>query len=103
MGGKIPESIRRDVIRQWLEGLPRQQIAKDNHIGTGTVSEIIKALTLNNTQLGLICIKQNTDPPIRIASSLEKKNGNHFEPTLLRYFCNRCKYSSRRDAYCCYR
>ena len=30
------------MIRQWLDGLPRQKIARDNQIGTGTVSEIIK-------------------------------------------------------------
>jgi hypothetical protein len=41
MGGKIPESIRRKVLRQWLEGYTRLQIARDNQIGTGTVSEII--------------------------------------------------------------
>jgi hypothetical protein len=44
MGGKIPEPIRRKVIRQWLDGLSRQQIARDNQIGTGTVSEIIKEI-----------------------------------------------------------
>jgi hypothetical protein len=44
MGGKIPEPIRRKVLRQWLEGTPRRQIARDNQIGTGTVSEIIKAI-----------------------------------------------------------
>ena len=44
MGGKIPEPIRRKVLRQWLEGTPRRQIAIDNQIGTGTVSEIIKAI-----------------------------------------------------------
>jgi len=42
MGGKIPVSIRRKVLRQWLEGYIRLQIARDNQIGTGTVSEIIK-------------------------------------------------------------
>ena len=44
MGRKIPEPIRRKVLREWLEGHPRQQIAIDNQIGTGTVSEIIKAI-----------------------------------------------------------
>lgn len=43
MGEKIPEPIRRNVLREWLEGLPRRQIARDNQIGTGTVSEIVKA------------------------------------------------------------
>jgi hypothetical protein len=42
MGGKIPSTIRRQVITQWLYGFSRDQIAKANQIGAGTVSEIIK-------------------------------------------------------------
>jgi hypothetical protein len=42
MGGKIPNTIRRQVITQWLYGFSRDQIAKANQIGAGTVSEIIK-------------------------------------------------------------
>ncbi|MGC2569953.1 MAG: hypothetical protein WA364_00465 [Candidatus Nitrosopolaris sp.] len=44
MGRKVPEPIRRKVLREWLEGIPRRQIATDNQIGTGTVSEIIKTI-----------------------------------------------------------
>ncbi len=44
MGRKIPDPIRRKVLIEWLEGTPRQQIARDNQIGTGTVSEIIQAI-----------------------------------------------------------
>jgi hypothetical protein len=40
--GKVPFRIRKQVIRQWLSGEPRDQIAKDNEIGNGTVSAIIK-------------------------------------------------------------
>ena len=42
MGRKIPEPIRAEVMSQWLRGMTRDQIAKDNIIATGTVSEIIK-------------------------------------------------------------
>jgi hypothetical protein len=42
MGGNIPFTIRRHVIKQWLNGDSRDQIAKDNDIGAGTVSAIIK-------------------------------------------------------------
>ncbi|HEY6885069.1 MAG TPA: hypothetical protein VI278_13630 [Nitrososphaeraceae archaeon] len=42
MGGKVPFRIRKQVIRQWLSGEPRDQIAKDNEIGNGTVSAIVK-------------------------------------------------------------
>ncbi len=39
---KIPKSIRERVLRQWLQGMSRDQIAKDNDIGAGTVTAIIK-------------------------------------------------------------
>jgi hypothetical protein len=39
---KIPKSIRERVIKQWLQAMSRDQIAKDNDIGAGTVSSIIK-------------------------------------------------------------
>jgi hypothetical protein len=42
MPGKIPKLIRERVINQWLLGTSRDQIAKDNDIGAGTVSAIIK-------------------------------------------------------------
>ena len=42
MGGKIPTTITKRVITQWLYGFPRDQIAKANQIGAGTVSAIIK-------------------------------------------------------------
>jgi hypothetical protein len=42
MGGKIPTTITKRVITQWLYGFPRDQIAKANQIGAGTVCAIIK-------------------------------------------------------------
>lgn len=42
MGGRVPITIRRQVIKQWLNGHSRDQIAKDNDIGAGTVTTIIK-------------------------------------------------------------
>ena len=42
MEAKIPKSIREQVIKQWLQGTSRDQIAKDNDIGAETVSSIIK-------------------------------------------------------------
>jgi hypothetical protein len=41
LGGKIPKNIKEKVIRQWLQGRTRETIAKENDIGTGTVSAII--------------------------------------------------------------
>jgi transcriptional regulator with XRE-family HTH domain len=42
MPAKIPKSIRERVIKQWLQGMSRDQIAKNNDIGAGTVNAIIK-------------------------------------------------------------
>jgi hypothetical protein len=42
LGLTIPPTIRARVIKQWLSGYPRDQIAKDNQIGAGTVSSIVK-------------------------------------------------------------
>jgi hypothetical protein len=42
MGGKIPRNIKEKVIRQWLDGLTRESIAKENDIGAGTVTGIIQ-------------------------------------------------------------
>ncbi|MFL6340648.1 MAG: hypothetical protein ACJ72U_03770, partial [Nitrososphaeraceae archaeon] len=41
MPAPLDEQIRRKVIQQWFNGLPRDKIAEDNNIGTGSVSSII--------------------------------------------------------------
>jgi transposase len=42
MPAKIPKPIREQVIKQWLQGMSRDEIVKYNDIGAGTVSAIIK-------------------------------------------------------------
>lgn len=42
MGGTIPYSVKNNVLNQWLSGISRDQIAKNNEIGAGTVSSIIE-------------------------------------------------------------
>jgi hypothetical protein len=42
MPASIPSDIKNEVIREWLAGMPRDRIAKQKTIGTGTVSSIIK-------------------------------------------------------------
>ncbi|MBV9176736.1 MAG: hypothetical protein JO297_06835 [Nitrososphaeraceae archaeon] len=42
MGGNILRPMKVDVLRKWLQGKSRDQIAKEEGIGTGTVSSIIK-------------------------------------------------------------
>jgi hypothetical protein len=58
MGRRIPEPIRRKVLREWLEGLPRQQIAKDNQIGEGTVSEIIKTIKEKDSEARIDVLRE---------------------------------------------
>src|SRR3982751_1500257 len=41
MPAAIDEHIRRKVIQQWFNGLPRDKIAAENNIGAGTVSSIV--------------------------------------------------------------
>jgi hypothetical protein len=41
MGGNIPRPIKIKVIKEWLQGKSRDQIAKEEGIGNGTVSSII--------------------------------------------------------------
>ncbi len=42
MGGKIPRNIKIRVIRHWLNGLTREEIAKREDIGAGTVTGIVQ-------------------------------------------------------------
>jgi hypothetical protein len=42
MVGKIPQPIKLEVIKKWLKGYWRDQIAKDTEIGAGTVTGIIR-------------------------------------------------------------
>ena len=42
MGSKIPKPIKIEVIRKWLQGKSRDQIASEVQIGAGTVSGIVK-------------------------------------------------------------
>jgi transcriptional regulator with XRE-family HTH domain len=84
MGSKIPREIRLEVIRKWLEGKTRDQIAHELEIGAGTVSDIVKeyrrgdlnadllrevALNLKNMGLGI----QSFAPLVRLREVLEQK------------------------------
>jgi vacuolar-type H+-ATPase subunit I/STV1 len=86
MGSAIPRSIRKNVLRNWLLGLPRAQIAKECEIGAGTVSIIIKEYKENDSELDTIrelavkLKKENLDSSsfssaVRLRKILEKKKG----------------------------
>ena len=54
MGPRIPDPIRKRVAQQWVEGVSRDKIAKDNQIGTGTVNRIIREFKDNGFDLDLV-------------------------------------------------
>lgn len=54
MGGKIPQPVRLEVIRKWLQGYSRDEIAKDTGIGAGTVSGIIQRCRQNDPDFDLL-------------------------------------------------
>ena len=37
----VPETTKKNVIRHWLEGIPRDEIASNNGISVGMVSAFI--------------------------------------------------------------
>ena len=65
MGSRIPNPIRNRVAQQWVMGVSRDIIAKDNQISTGTVSTIIHGFK----DYGFIF------DPLREAALLLKKEG----------------------------
>lgn len=54
MGGKIPQPVREEVIRKWLRGYSRDDIAKDENIGEGTVTGIIQQRRQDDTDFDLL-------------------------------------------------
>jgi hypothetical protein len=58
MPAPLDEQIRRKVIQQWFNGLPRDKIAEDNNIGAGTVSSIISNYKVGLETLDFDSIRQ---------------------------------------------
>ena len=54
MGGRIPQPVKLEVIRKWLQGYSRDEIAKDSDIGTGTVSGIMQKCRHDDTDFDLL-------------------------------------------------
>jgi hypothetical protein len=54
MGSKIPETIKKHVIRQWLQDVSRDKIARDNKIGAGTVSSIVDESKQHDPEFDLL-------------------------------------------------
>ena len=54
MGSNTPRQIKVEVIRRWLQGKRRDEIAKEEGIGAGTVSSIINECRQNDSEFDLI-------------------------------------------------
>ena len=52
------EQTRRNVIRQWISGFPRDTIAEQNNIGAGTVSSIVANYKVGLEELDFDSIRQ---------------------------------------------
>ena len=49
MGARIPQLLKLKVLKYWLNGMSRDNIAINEHIGTGSVSRIIQEFDSNET------------------------------------------------------
>lgn len=54
MGGSIPRTIKVEVIRKWLQGETRDQIAQELDIGAGTVSNVVQECRQNDLEFDLM-------------------------------------------------
>jgi hypothetical protein len=52
------EQTRRNVIREWILGFPRDTIAEQNNIGAGTVSSIVSNYKVGLEELDFDSIRQ---------------------------------------------
>ena len=83
----VPKSIKQRVIKQWLLGMSRDEVAKDNDIGAGTVTAIIKDAKQDIPdidllrEVALVLKKYDLDlsvfaPSIRIKNKLDEMGLN---------------------------
>jgi hypothetical protein len=54
MGGHIPKTIKINVFKRWLDGLSIEQIAREEGIATGSVSNIIQECIRNDPEFDLM-------------------------------------------------
>src|ERR687887_143364 len=52
------EQTRRNVVRQWILGFPRDTIAEQNNIGAGTVSSIVASYKVGFEELDFDSVRQ---------------------------------------------
>lgn len=78
MGGHIPKTIKVNVLKNWVEGYSIEQIAKEEGIATGSVSNIIQEYRQNDPEFDLmrqlaIKLKNDGDTVESFASTVRLK------------------------------
>jgi len=54
MGKGIPYPLKKTVIKEWLQGIPRDTISSNNGIGGGTVSRTIEESRMNTPDIDML-------------------------------------------------
>ena len=77
MGIKTPHAVKSRVLKEWIQGISRDQIASNNEIGAGTVTSIIQQTKNNHPYYDIDLIRE-------LALKLKKENLdlNYFAPAV---------------------
>jgi DNA repair ATPase RecN len=77
MGIRTPHAVKARVLKEWIQGISRDQIAVYNEIGAGTVTSIIQQTKNNHPYYDLDLIRE-------LALKLKKENLdlNYFAPAV---------------------
>lgn len=77
MGIKTPHAVKARVLKEWIQGISRDQIASNNEIGAGTVTSIIQQTKNNHPYYDIDLIRE-------LALKLKKENLdlNYFAPAV---------------------
>jgi hypothetical protein len=77
MGIRTPHAVKARVLKEWIQGISRDQIASNNEIGAGTVTSIIQQTKNNHPYHDIDLIRE-------LALKLKKENLdlNYFAPAV---------------------
>ena len=78
MGGHIPKTIKINVLKRWLDGYSIEQIASEERIATGSISNIIQECRHNDPEFDLmrqlaVKLKNEGDTIESLASTVRLK------------------------------
>jgi len=71
MGKGIPYPLKKTVIKEWLQGIPRDTISSNNGIGGGTVSRTIEESRMNTPDIDML-------RGVAVKLNKENQDINHF-------------------------